>query len=97
MTEEIKLRTGRIVEQYAVLVNDEHDVITNPSHYQGINGLEVIDVHRNFLTKEELRGYYKGNIIKYILREKNKNGLVDLKKARRHLDWLIELEGDNGN
>lgn len=68
------------------------DNVTNPKHYQGINGLEVIEVHKNFLTREELRGYYKGNILKYLLRERNKNGLMDLKKARRHLDWLIELE-----
>ena len=54
---------------------------------------EIFDnIHKNFLTKEELRGYYKGNILKYLLRERNKNGLMDLKKARRHLDWLIELE-----
>ena len=75
----------------------EHDEVTNPKHYHGINGLEVIEVHRNFLTEEELRGYYKGNILKYLLRERNKNGLVDLKKARRHLDWLIEMEEKNGN
>jgi len=31
--------------------------------------------------------FYKGNIIKYILR--NKNGLEDLKKARHYLDKLI--------
>lgn len=92
MTEEIKLRTGRIVEQYAVLVKDEHDVITNPKHYQGSQGLEAIEVHKNFLTEEELRGYYKGNTLKYLLRERKKNGIEDLKKARQHLDWLIELE-----
>ena len=68
------------------------DNVSNPSHYQGIDGLEVIEVHKNFLTEEELRGYYKGNIFKYILRERKKNGLEDLKKARQHLDWLIELE-----
>lgn len=84
MTEESKLYTERLFAPYV-----EHDVITNPSHYQGINGLEAIEVHKNFLTKEELRGYYKGNALKYLLRERNKNGLVDLKKARRHLDWLF--------
>lgn len=83
MTEEIKLRTGRVVEQYAVLGNDEHDEVTNPSHYQGSQGLEV---------EEMLRSYYKGKILKYLLRERKKNGLEDLKKARKHLDWLIELE-----
>lgn len=68
------------------------DNVTNPSHYQGSQGLEVIEVHKNFLTEEELRGYYKGNTLKYLLRERKKNGLEDLKKARQHLDWLIELE-----
>jgi hypothetical protein len=68
------------------------DKVTNPKHYKGINGLEVIEVHKNFLTEEELRGYYKGNTLKYLLRERKKNGIEDLKKARKHLDWLIELE-----
>ena len=68
------------------------DKVTNLKHYKGGKGLEVIEVHRNFLTEEELRGYYKGNTLKYLLRERSKNGLEDLKKARKHLDWLIELE-----
>ena len=88
MTEETKL----YIEPYVVLGNVEHDEVTSPKHYQGINGLEVIEVHKNFLTKEELRGYYKGNTLKYMLRERKKNGIEDLKKARKHLDWLIELE-----
>ena len=89
MTKESKLCIERLFVPFGHI---EHDEVTGPKHYQGINGLEVIEVHKNFLTKEELRGYYKGNILKYLLRERNKNGLVDLKKARRHLDWLIELE-----
>ncbi|MDG4506397.1 DUF3310 domain-containing protein [Streptococcus suis] len=66
------------------------DNVTKPRHYQGKYGLEVIEVIKNFLTEEELRGYYKGNTIKYILRERSKNGLEDLKKLDRYLDWLIE-------
>ena len=26
------------------------DKVTNPKHYKGINGLEVIEVHKNFMT-----------------------------------------------
>ncbi|HEM2827619.1 TPA: DUF3310 domain-containing protein [Streptococcus suis] len=66
------------------------DNVTKPRHYQGKYGLEVIEVIKNFLTEEELRGYYKGNTIKYILRERSKNGLEDLKKLDRYLDWLIK-------
>lgn len=73
------------------------DKIDKPSHYQGAFGLEAIEVVRNFMTTEEIRGFYKGNTLKYILREAKKNGLEDLKKARKNLDWLIEeMEKING-
>lgn len=35
-------------------------------------------------------GFFEGNVIKYITRYKDKNGLEDLKKARHYLDFLIE-------
>ena len=68
------------------------DKVTNPKHYKCINGPEVIEAHKDFLAEEMLRSYYKGSILKYLLHEREKNGLEDLKKARKHLDWLIELE-----
>lgn len=37
--------------------------------------------------------FLEGNIIKYVARYKNKNGLEDLAKARHYLDMLIEREG----
>jgi len=37
-------------------------------------------------------GYIEGNVIKYISRYKNKNGLEDLKKARHYIDMLIQQE-----
>lgn len=36
--------------------------------------------------------FIEGNIIKYVMRHKNKNGLEDLKKARHYIDLLIKLE-----
>ena len=74
------------------------DNINKPSHYQGRYGMESIDVLRNFMTDEELKGFYMGNSLKYILRHQKKNGLEDLKKARKNLDWLIEeMEHENQN
>ena len=35
-------------------------------------------------------GYIEGNVIKYVSRWKQKNGVQDLKKARHYLDLLIE-------
>lgn len=68
------------------------DNVHNPKHYQGRNGLEAIDVHRNFMSDEQLTGYHLGNLIKYVLRYRRKNGIEDLEKAKVHMDWLIEKE-----
>ncbi|HFU4561293.1 TPA: DUF3310 domain-containing protein [Streptococcus suis] len=68
-----------------------YDNITKPKHYQGKYGMEALDVVKNFIG--DLVGecaYYWGNVIKYLLRFQQKNGVEDLKKARQHLDWLIE-------
>ena len=39
-------------------------------------------------------GYLEGNVIKYVSRYKEKNGVEDLKKARHYLDKLIELNNE---
>ena len=40
--------------------------------------------------------FWEGNVLKYLLRWKFKDGLQDLKKARHYLDYLIEREESNG-
>ena len=42
------------------------------------------------MTPEQLKGFFLGNSLKYLLRHQKKKGLEDLKKARKNLDWLIE-------
>ena len=40
-------------------------------------------------------GFFSGNVIKYVARHKEKNGVEDLKKARHYLDKLISIiEGE---
>ena len=41
-------------------------------------------------------GYLAGNVIKYVVRFRDKNGIEDLKKARHYLDKLIETETNHG-
>lgn len=41
-------------------------------------------------------GYFEGNIVKYVSRWRDKNGLDDLRKAQHYLDKLIELEQKKG-
>ena len=47
MTEETKLYIYGANEPYVVLGNDEYDEVTNPSNYQGSQGLEVIEANKN--------------------------------------------------
>ena len=65
------------------------DNVNHPAHYNA-GKIEVIDIQEDQLTSEEYRGYIKGQVIKYITRERHKNGLEDLKKARWYLDRLIK-------
>lgn len=37
-------------------------------------------------------GYFEGNVIKYVTRWRQKNGIADLEKAKHYIELLIELE-----
>ena len=67
------------------------DNINQPSHYT-IGGIEVIQYIKAKLTKSQLKGYYLGNLLKYLSRADHKGGVEDYKKALVYLTWLIELE-----
>ena len=64
------------------------DVINHPAHYTA-GGIECIDAIQAALTPEEFRGYCKGNVLKYIWREKHKGGDESLEKAAWYLDRAI--------
>lgn len=66
--------------------------VDHPDHYQS-QGIEVIDIIDNFSLD-----FYKGNVIKYVLRAGKKDReLQDLKKAQWYLSRLIQnLEKKNG-
>ena len=61
----------------------------NPMHYK-VGGIETIDYIRSKMTPEAFEGYLQGNVIKYISRYRNKNGLEDLHKAEWYLTRLIK-------
>ena len=65
------------------------DNVNHPKHYT-TGEIECIAYIEDKLTPEEFRGYIKGNVIKYITRERNKGGDEDLKKAKWYIDRLIE-------
>lgn len=76
------------------------EMVNHPAHYQSETGLEVIDVMEAFTF--DLKGaeaIATSNVIKYICRWKQKNGVQDLEKAKWYLERLInhvkKLEEEN--
>lgn len=64
-----------------------------PGYYKGKDGKDLFDrFEEGLLTKEEVVGFYKGNILKYVTRYQDKNGIEDLEKASTYLERLKKYE-----
>ena len=60
-----------------------------PSYYRLDNGKDLFDLFEDgMITKDQVIGFYKANIIKYVVRFEEKNGEEDLDKAITYLDRL---------
>lgn len=56
------------------------------NHYKNYKIQPTEFIHANNIP------FIEGNIIKYIVRHRSKNGIEDLKKARHYIDLLINFE-----
>jgi hypothetical protein len=70
------------------------DNVNHPSHYNE-GKIECIEYIESCMTPEEYRGFIKGNVLKYITREKHKNGDEDIRKAKWYLDRLVSRLGES--
>ena len=73
------------------------DNVNHPKHYCK-GGVESIDFVKAAVSN--LSGFEAvcvANIIKYMWRYKDKNGLEDVMKAAKYLEWLQEEVGKNAN
>ncbi len=70
----------------------EPDVVNHPSHYT--NGkVECIDaIESATVGKTGIEAVCVANVIKYLWRYEDKNGLEDIKKAQWYLNKLIEVK-----
>lgn len=66
----------------------KHDEVNHPKHYTS-GGIECIQAIEAALTPEEMKGFLKGNIIKYTWRERHKGGVESLAKAQWYLNRLL--------
>ena len=90
---EVRLRgtdTYIVVNEDRVQKVEEHD--NHDKHYLE-SVVEPIKVMEKLFTKEELKGFIKGNILKYRLRMGHKDDIQkEMDKIRVYEQWLAKLE-----
>jgi hypothetical protein len=65
-------------------------------HYKN-KGVQPWTAMESWMSPEQFEGFLRGNVIKYIARYKDKDGLKDVYKARHYLERLLEcLEERSG-
>ena len=96
-SERLKNRILKIIEteaQETVETTEivETDNVKSPKHYMlGDLGIEVKDII--FEVVKDMKGSEAvcvGNILKYVMRARKKNGIEDYKKAHEYLGYLLE-------
>lgn len=71
------------------------DIQIGGDHYRS-KTIQPWDVMEDWMSQEAFAGFLQGNVIKYLCRYRDKNGVEDLRKARHYLDKLIEVECEQG-
>jgi len=72
------------------------DNVNRPAHYTS-GGVECIDAIEAALTPEEFRGFLKGNVLKYLWRERSKGGYESLLKSQWYLNRLLKNDSTQEN
>ena len=65
-----------------------------PNYYHK-NGTDVIKMIEELRSKEASKEFCIGNVLKYVIRYDEKNGVEDLNKAKTYINRLILLEGED--
>nr|DAP15160.1 MAG TPA: nucelotide kinase [Caudoviricetes sp.] len=93
-SERVQKRIMKILENETqeIVETSEADNVKSPKHYilEGL-GIEVKDII--FEVTKDMKGKEAvcvGNILKYVMRAKKKNGIEDYKKAYEYLGYLLK-------
>lgn len=68
---------------------EPQDVQIGGNHYKIYKIQPTEFIHSNSIP------FIEGNIIKYVVRHRHKNGIEDLKKAKHYIELLIKFEYEN--
>lgn len=80
-----------LLRKLQIFKEDKIDKCENKLLNKGLSQYQTIDISMELLTKEELIGACKFNIIKYLNRSKH-NPAEDVKKADNYIEFLEWLE-----
>ena len=93
-SERVQKRIMKILENETqeIVETSEIDNVKSPKHYMLESlGIEVKDII--FEVTKDMKGKEAvcvGNILKYVMRARKKNGIEDYKKAYEYLGYLLE-------
>ena len=79
-------------------MTDKINNYNHPKRYTGEDGKDLIDrMEEGLMPEEQVRGFLRGNVFKYLTRYPDKYGMDDLIKANEYLRRLIAFEdGEDG-
>lgn len=79
------------------MTNNTNNNVVRPYHYSK-NGFTPVEAcMKGLISKEELIGAFKFNVIKYIVRFDSKNGVEDLDKALEYIRLLKDFYVSDGD
>jgi len=85
---------AEIVEYKEEVKNTIDNKVKNPNakHYELWNDFETIDIIKNTLTEDEYKGFLKGNILKYKLRDKgqDESDKIKIQDYKNELNKLLK-------
>ena len=65
-----------------------NDMQIGGEHYK--KAIQPWDAMECWMSPEQFEGFLRGNVIKYIARYKDKDGMKDVQKAKHYLEKLLE-------
>ena len=92
----VDIPRGLTLEEYFAGLNKFHEETSTSVRDKQVAGTHYQKAIQPWdIISEWKLDFWEGNVVKYILRWKDKDGVQDLKKAKHYLEYLIERESND--
>jgi len=88
-----RMKADEVVEKVLKEEKVEDEILLETANNKQVGGVhyKIKDIQPWDAIHEWGLGFFSGNVVKYVARHREKNGIEDLKKERHYLDKLIEI------